>query len=403
MIKMREAVVAASRSFYLYKKDGDSMNNWSINQEVNRRSIELDISAATIDQVEDSILEASKKVIENNIQPDWNRLQSKAREFLEQDKFLSGSIYETQNNFKRIAKAINPGRGKSLFSKYADRKEEISASAFNRAKWLLAVNFEKELDIFRKKNTKRKMAFVHSDEDNGKQILSSYELSIEDLILNSNKFNKINDTNLLTKLKGEMDAKIIEKQINQEVVDAGQNIYNEVQERLLEFQKKYGHKSAILKKKRLLMWYIENQWYVGSILNEGDQKEAYLSFILKENKTNEYKNYMHNKDKFVEYYYDNYLHEVGNDRAIMGEDVVLEGDNLEFGSKGDNAGLPSYNQYIEIAKWIALQEMPFSTETLNEKLKNDPKYGQDVKRNIKHAIKAKTEKDIIKELEEYYS
>ena len=95
MIKMREAAVAASRSFYLYKKDGDSMNNWSINQEVNRRSIELDISAATIDQVEDSILEASKKVIENNIKPDWNRLQSKAREFLEQDKLFNVLKFES--------------------------------------------------------------------------------------------------------------------------------------------------------------------------------------------------------------------------------------------------------------------------------------------------------------------
>ena len=359
---------------------------------------DIQIDPVDIDKAIELIIDTvSREIDAEYLKVDWKYLQIEAQRFLSSiDAIEKQYTAEYGQQLRQIMYSGNPSVSSLVTGKIRSKKRIMT-----HAKYLLAERFEHVLDAYRGRWQKRSMLFVH-ELPNGK--VKTYSVSLKDLILNADKNGHIQTKTLYNLIQKEEGATAIEdsKILGQDVLEAGQDAYADVKRRLRNFYEKYGKKAGLPDTVGLLMWKIGKSWTVAKVLNKGDQKEAYASFIFKEKSpiTNSIilnRNAGYNqKSFFIKYYYMNYLQKITNLAAIIEEDIALA--DVEYGVKGDSASLPSLKQYVNTARWlIQNKESNISPDELNFALRSDRILGSDAERNkIMDDIKGVT-KDAVAE------
>lgn len=106
------------------------------------------------------------------------------------------------------------------------------------------------------------------------------------------------------------------------------------------------------KQQMILMWKINHDWHLATILNYGDVSEAYATAYLTEKNSlptdiGAEKYYSHD---LIEKFYWTYIRRVTNLKSLINEDIVLE--KIEYAVKSNNASLPGLTQFEELAQFI---------------------------------------------------
>lgn len=338
----------------------------------------------SVNQVLDELTKATSETLDQNFQVDWNLLKSQAKIFID-------SIYklETEKEMFMTAQLKNILASPEI-APYANAISGEKERFITQSQYMLMARFDEFLSNFRQEELQRSVLFVSTNKENN-QILGTFEMSLKELILNADKHGRINNISKLRLTMG--DRQSIEDQegaFNQEHVVEAQMAYNGVINRLDEFYKK--HKNA-QKQGGLLMWK-EKEWKVGTIINTGDIKEAYTSFLLDNHKNNLCKMaggvspfYSHD---FIGNFFRNYISKVSNMAAIVEEDILSS--NKQFAIKGKKAALPSLQQYLVVANYILSQPNLLTAEEMNNWIRNY--FKQDATRNVEYSLKEITDQEI---------
>ena len=116
--------------------------------------------------------------------------------------------------------------------------------------------------------------------------------------------------------------------------------------------KKIGKPILRQKQQMILMWKINHDWHLATVINYGDVNEAYAAAYLDKKSTlpktigsPDY--YDH---KLIQSFYWSYIRKVTNLKAAINEDIVLE--SLEYAVKSKGANLPKLTQFKELAQFI---------------------------------------------------
>ena len=149
------------------------------------------------------------------------------------------------------------------------------------------------------------------------------------------------------------------------------------------------------------MWKMGRDWTLARVLNKGDIKEAYAAALLSKHKTQEDKLYSagigepdYYSHELISSFYESYITSVTNQAAIAGEDII--GDEAQYGVKSVGATMPSLNQYLEVAKWVASRDSVFTVEELKSFI--EEKYDEGAARNIIIGTTGNMSKEVVDEL-----
>ena len=123
-------------------------------------------------------------------------------------------------------------------------------------------------------------------------------------------------------------------------------------------------------KPALLLWRGGNQqWQYGYVGNKGDIKEGYIHLLYQMHRHCEVPgNAIYYAHSLIGDFYTHHLTTVTSLAAIIEEDVKLVENNIQYGIKSNQAGLPGYSQYLAIASDIVLSPK-LSKEELEEALR----------------------------------
>ena len=106
----------------------------------------------------------------------------------------------------------------------------------------------------------------------------------------------------------------------------------------------------------------EGGWGTYTFLNYGDLKEAYAAALIESHiqDINGTKDLLcqaadgTNKNDdggfLAKIFFENYVTQVDNKGALLGEDIIARHRHMQYAVKATNAHLPSLNQYIDFAK-----------------------------------------------------
>jgi len=352
-------------------------------------SIESEISSMTIEEILQAISNASSDVVSNDMKVDWQILKKEAKNFvsavdsLEKEKeALTISQLKSVIANPEIASYVNKIRG---------NKERLLL----QSQYMLAARFDDFLNKFRENQVDRSMVYVLTDQSNSR-ILGSFELSFRELILNADKRGRLNISNFrLTSEGREALEKIGNNElINSDHISEAQLAYSAVMNRLNRFYETHKEKQ---RQGGLLMWK-EDEWRVGTIINSGDIKEGYVSFLFDKHK-NSLCNMVGGSPPYYSHalvggFFRNYIGKVTNLAAIVEEDVVTK--NKQYGVKGIKASLPSFAQYYDTAVWIISQNQIMTKAEVEKWIRENPNFTKEGKRNIEFSLKEISDKEVLK-------
>ena len=330
------------------------------------------------------IQEASVGAITKDTKVDWVKLQQAAKDFI----FAYNSLdqneeFYTQEALKQMVLA-DPN-----MVPYLNKISGVKQAFLIRSKYLLATQFDEYLNKFREA-LPSSVVYVQSSSDGA--ISGSYEISMRELILNADKYGRINISNARLKSGERKSLEENTSLINEKHVQEASMAYNGTINRLQRFYD-VTHKKGNAAQGGIILWREGKQWTHGQVTNKGDIKEAYIGFLMSEHINELCKKaggsppyYSH---ELIGNFFDAYIANVTNLAAIVEEDIVTK--SKQYGIKSRKSQLPSIGQYLETAEWIANQDN-YLTKTEVENWIRNEKFTQDTIRNIRLDLKTLGEK-----------
>jgi hypothetical protein len=349
--------------------------------------LNMEIEQVDKKQVLDAIKEASASKIDREMKIDWKTLKVQANKFLTNILNLENQRSSITSNQLKSQLLANPSAATILNNQKMNKDRLILQSEY-----MLAFQFDEYLNIFRGEKEERKALYVHTDDNN--KITGTYELSLRELVLNADatgrlKISKKNLTNENRQALEEIDGFFDSNHITEALM-----AYNGVTARLNRYYEKHNNKQ---KQGGLLMWKDSNRWKAGTVLNSGDLKEAYVSFLFDNHKNalcnlagGEAPFYSH---EFISGFFRNYINKVTSLASIVEEDVKTN--DTQYAAKSIGAKLPNLGQFIDTAIWIVSQNKLISKEEIENYLDQEFR-SKEAERNIEYDLKTVPEKDVIK-------
>lgn len=363
---------------------------------------EVTINKATVESIVKKIKQESEQTIKEGMEVTWEQLQTAAKEFLQGYKILQ----EAGKNFKsQLINALNQITPKNAPQKTKALEQE--RLQILRGQYLLAIEFEKYLNAYRK-NAPSSMAYIYEDPDGS---LTVYELSLREMVMGSSldkdslRFSSIN---YLKKLQSTEEGKIKKyfKEKEEHMIEA-QNVYQWTEAR---FYRHFEVFQRSQKNMAILMWKENREWVLNTLLNLGDVKEGFTNFLIS-NHINELcqkiKNADNNLDKYgdhdaVKTFYENYITQVTNLDAIVEEDILIKDSEgkveFQIGVKSGKAALPGITQYLKMAYNILKNDD--LKDNINEWIKNNFNEGDHRNKTIDSLEKAagKATQEVLNEM-----
>lgn len=350
-------------------------------------NLNIEIGLADKKQVLNAIKEASASEIDREIAVDWRTLKEQANRFLTNILTLENQRSSITSNQLKSQLLANPSAANILNNQKINKDRLILQSEY-----MLAFQFDEYLNIFRGEKEERKALYVHTDADGN--LTGSYELSLRELVLNADKTGRLDISKKNLTKENQQAVEESKGYFESDHVIEALAAYNGATARLDRFYEK--HKN-IQKQGGLLMWKDSDKWKVGTVLNAGDLKEAYVSFLFDKHKSNLCNLaggappfYSH---EFISGFYRNYINKVTSLAAIVEEDVKTN--DTQYAVKSINAKLPSLGQFINTAIWIISQNKIISKEEIESYLDAEFR-AKETERNIEYDLKTVPEKDVIK-------
>lgn len=348
----------------------------------NNTNIQVDES--DVQKVLQLIQRASVGEITENTKVDWKNLQQAAKNFL----FAYNNLDQNEELYtQEILKQMVLATPESI--PYLNKISGAKEAFLIRSKYLLATQFDEYLNNFRGA-LPSSIVYVQSSSDGA--ISGSYEISMRELILNADKYGRINISN--SRLK-DGERKSLEENtslIDEHHIQEAQMAYNGSINRLQRFYE-VTHKTKNAAQGGIILWKEGKEWIHGQVTNKGDIKEAYIGFLMSEHINSLCKMaggappyYSH---ELIGNFFDMYIANVTNLAAIVEEDIVTK--SKQYGIKSRKAQLPSLGQYLETAEWIASQDKFLSKEEVENWIRKE-KFTQDTVRNIRLNLKTLGEK-----------
>ena len=312
-------------------------------------NIKVKLSKMTLDQVLKEVEKAASLELAKDIQVNWNELKNQAQLFLSSVNTLD---QEYANTTAALLKQVvaNPE-----IASYANESQKKKEAYYTQSLYMLAASFEDYLSRFREEDKERRMLYVFTNKDGS--IVETYEMSLRELILNSDKYGRWAD---ISKKRLTNNGRMSAESNNDGFFDGNhvktaQKAYEGTFQRLSRYFE--VHKTS-QKQNGLVLWREQRQWMVGNVVNTGDLKEAYVSFLFSEHTKNDLCSlnagdkpyYSHD---LIGNFYKQYVTKVTNLEAIIEEDVLTT--NKQYGVKGRKASLPSFQQYVDVAVIIMSQ------------------------------------------------
>ena len=347
------------------------------------------IKDSDIKLIQKLMAEATAEEFNKKNSVSWTQLQTQAKNFIQAYEILNQQSYLLDNDFlKQIVN--NP-----------ESVTYIQGLRFNRegfiikSNYLLAFNFDRYLNNYLDKQPKKAL-FVFED---NKNTLSTYKMSLINLAKHINAQGRINiSKNQLQKEQTELLEDAQNNNIHQKHIAQGQAAYRGTIARLGEYYKQ-ANLSGSSAQGGLLMWKESHNWMINTVLNKGDIKEAYASFLLTEHKTS--MDYLNKESQGKAEYYDDaliatffkeYINKVTNKPALLEEDIVTK--EKQYAVKSKAAPAPSLKQYIDAANLIINNKKKLTKQELEVKINEDIIKNMDTKRNISKTLEELTEEQL---------
>ena len=347
------------------------------------------IKDADIELIQKLMIEATAIDFNKTNEVSWTKLQSQAKDFIKAYEILNHKSYLLNNDFlKQIVN--NPESATHIQGLRFTREGFIIKS-----KYLLAFNFDRYLNNYLNKQPKEAL-FVFEDEQN---VLSTYKMSLINLAKHINAQGVIDiSKNQLQIEQTELLENTKTSGIHPKHISQGQAAYKGTIARLGEYYTQ-ANLSGSQAQGGLLMWKDSHNWIINTVLNKGDIKEAYASFLLTEHKTT--MDYLSKKPQGKAEYYDDtliatffneYINKVTNKPALLEEDIVTK--ERQYAVKSAAAIAPSLQQYIDAAKLIKNNKKKLSKKDLENLIQEKIIKNMDTKRNIKKSLNVLTENQL---------
>lgn len=354
----------------------------------------VQIDEQEVQKVLKLIQQASVGTITESTKVDWKKLQQAAKDFL----FAYNSLDKNEEFYTQEAlRQMVLAAPESI--PYLNKISGVKQAFLIRSKYLLAIQFDEYLNQFRGA-LPSSVIYVQSSSDG--TISGSYEISMRELILNADKYGRINISNARLK-SGERES--LEESgslIDEKHVQEAQMAYSGSINRLQRFYD-VAHKSGNAAQGGIILWREGKEWIHGRVTNKGDIKEAYIGFLMSDHVNKLCKlaggqppYYSH---ELIGNFFDMYIANVTNLAAIVEEDIATK--SKQYGIKSRKAQLPSLGQYLDAAEWIVSQENLLTKQEVENWIRNE-KFTQDTIRNMRLSMEKLGEKyseDIIKSLQ----
>ena len=345
------------------------------------------IDEITVEEIYDLINKSLAEEVENYMEVTEKELQIQSKLFLSAIQKIENEkeLFE-QKALKMVAFAGNP---KS--TSYAEEKQNAFEKGILQQEYLLMNNFEKYLSNYRKE-LQRSAIYVTTNTKG--QLTGSYEISMKDLIAYTDKLGYFNQSQIKSLNKQSLEESDL---FDKKHVEEAQRLYNGVFNRLERYYELHNVKGDS-KISGILLWKNSRGWQAGRVLNYGDLKEAYISFLFDEHQQQLCKMvggappyYNHSA---IGKFFDNYINQVTNLSAIVEEDIKVRKQNKQYAIKSAGSHLPSLQQYINIAQSIAnLSNYKYiNRKWLENKIKEQNP--QNAKRNIRMALNTLTTEEL---------
>ena len=356
------------------------------------------LTESELKELEQALKDAATEEGMQAIQVDWQILKTQAMHFLKQYENLEKA--QNMKKLRNLQSLINNPEA----ANYIKMKQKHDVF-YVKAKYLLAFQFDNAVNKF-VQGLPKEAVYVFEDKKTGK--VSTYKMSMTELAKHANAAGRLFVG--ITKLKAEERKSIEEDEksgIDEEHIAKARAAYMGVTARLNRYyEKKKEEMSAESASKMqqqggILMWKMGRDWTLARVLNKGDIKEAYAAALLSKHKTQEDKLYSagigepdYYSHELISSFYESYITSVTNQAAIAGEDII--GDEAQYGVKSVGATMPSLNQYLEVAKWVASRDSVFTVEELKSFI--EEKYNEGAARNIIIGTTGNMSKEVVDEL-----
>ena len=284
-------------------------------------------------------------------------------------------------------------QGNPESTNYMKDKEDAFERSINQQKYLLAINFEHYLSIYRKE---KERSAIYVTVDSKGHIAGSYEIPMKELITYSLKSGEFSESQINTEGRISIEGSPEEQSLlNARHIEEAQMAYNGVYERLERYYEVAEYKKQEKKKiGGFLLQKNSKGWVEGQVLNYGDLKEAYIAYLFDTHGGNVCKlaggNPPYYNHAFIGQFFEKYASKVTNLAAIREEDIISNKRKKQYAVKGLGAKLPSFNQYFVIAKYLAYGNYKMIDRKKLEQYIKD-RYPSDAKRNKAKAIEEITQ------------
>lgn len=316
-----------------------------------------------------------KESIDSTISISWNDLIIAASSFI--------ARYEQLKKMTLSSTHVNIFKNAMGLIRKTDERQILVQAAY-----AYAFQFDDKLKAFRGQAPSKALYVIGGYiTKRGRNIPpTSYEIPLVSLIkfMDIQKGGRLNASR---KALEEEQGKKKENNINKEHLIHAQAAYTGTLNRLSRFWEKIREKKLASGLKRnqiqnqsgLLMWKQGHDWAVARVLNVGDLKEAYASYLLTEHNSLRDKlcsvnigspQYYHHN--LIKIFFKNHIAFVDNAKAIQNEDVISSDGTIQWGVKSSSAEMPSISQYYEIAKWIVTHSTATKKELEEEIMADKP-------------------------------
>ena len=232
-----------------------------------------------------------------------------------------------------------------------------------------------------------------AEEDKGPGDIFSKEIYMSDLIRSagsSRKFHIADLNELQSSSTGKKGDKIIskkfktlEEQLKKEYKE--EKDQTQIEEHINNVKRAYSYiitNSKTKEKNKTLYVRLpkdkeRENWGTYKFLNYGDLKEAYAAALIESHiqDINGTKDILcqvadgtdKDDDGFLaKIFFENYVTQVDNKGALLGEDIVARHRHMQYAVKATNAHLPSLNQYIDFAKDVLDSNKNLTKDDINK-------------------------------------
>ena len=337
------------------------------------QNINFNSNDDVISEITQELSEIMKESVNETISISWNDLIAAARFFIMrfeqlENMTLSSAHVDVFKNAMGLLKATN-------------EKQILKQAAY-----AYAFQFDDKLKLFRGQAPSKGLYVIRGDiKKRGSTAPESYEIPLTSLI----RFMDANNGGRLS-----ASRKALEKEGNkkEDSIDKGhvahaQAAYLGTLNRLARFWERKKEKkiaagvapSKIQNQSGLLMWKEEHDWIVARVLNTGDLKEAYASFLLMAHNAVNDKlcgidmgSPQYYNDELIKTFFMNHVSFVDNAKALQHEDIISSDGKLQWGVKSFKASMPQISQYYNIAQWIVANSSATKKQLEEEIMKDKP-------------------------------